>query len=117
MGKYTDSDLDLLKNGKFSDATVKCDGKTWAVHKSILCSRSEWFEKALNGHFMEAATSIVTIEEITAEKVEWLLTFIYGGDISFQDVTGFDSSIFVALCEAYELGDYFGISLGGALNH
>lgn len=32
-------------------------------------------------------------------------------DISFQDVTGFDSSIFVALCEAYELGDYFGLPL------
>ena len=41
----------LWKTGEYHDATVTCHGKTWKVHKSILCSRSQYFKKAFDGHF------------------------------------------------------------------
>lgn len=30
---------------------VTCKDRTWNLHKNILCSRSVWFDKALNGNF------------------------------------------------------------------
>ncbi|RYP65468.1 hypothetical protein DL771_008295 [Monosporascus sp. 5C6A] len=101
-------DLALLRSGELSDATIICGDRAFAVHGSILCSRSEWFREALDGPFVVAKASSVTIEEIPADKVWWLLEFIYGGaELSLKNAPGFNSSIFVAYCEAYELGDYF----------
>lgn len=34
-----------------ADAEVKCAKRTWKVHKNILCTRSDWFKKALMGPF------------------------------------------------------------------
>ncbi|RYO90126.1 hypothetical protein DL766_002476 [Monosporascus sp. MC13-8B] len=104
-------DLDLLRSGELSDATIICEDRTFAVHRSIICSRSEWFRAALDGPYVVAKESSVTIEEIPADKVWWLLQFIYGGaELSLKDAPGFNS-IFVAYCEAYELGDYFRLPL------
>ncbi|RYP04818.1 hypothetical protein DL765_010047 [Monosporascus sp. GIB2] len=75
-------DLGLLRSGELSDATIICKDRTFAVHRSILCSRSEWFRAALNGPFV----------------------------LSLKDAPRFNS-IFVAYCQAYELGDYFRLPL------
>lgn len=71
----------------------------------------------------------MTIEEISADKVGWLLKYIYNGgwyigstiphlqfintitDLCPIEATGFSPSSFAALCEAYELGDYFQVPL------
>lgn len=45
------SDLKLLETGNFADTEIICRGKTFKVHKALICSRSVWFEKALNGGF------------------------------------------------------------------
>ncbi|RYP42286.1 hypothetical protein DL768_010374 [Monosporascus sp. mg162] len=95
-----------------SDATIICEDRTLAVHKFILCGRSEWFRTALDGPFVVSKASSITIEEIPADKVSWLLEFICGGaELSLKDAPGFNSSIFVAYCEAYELGHYFRLPL------
>ncbi|RYP85959.1 hypothetical protein DL770_004972 [Monosporascus sp. CRB-9-2] len=105
-------DLALLHSGELSDATIICEDRTFAVHRSIVCGRSEWFRAALDGPFVVSKASSVTIEEISADKVWWLLEFIYSGaELSLKDAPGFNSSIFVAYCEAYELGDYFRLPL------
>ncbi|RYP04487.1 hypothetical protein DL764_004426 [Monosporascus ibericus] len=105
-------DLALLHSGELSDATIICQDRSFAIHRSILCGRSDWFRAALDGSFEVSKASSVTIEEIPADKVWWLLQFIYGGaELSLKDAPGFNSSIFVAYCEAYELGDYFRLPL------
>lgn len=41
----------LLESGMLADAEVKCPNRTWKVHKIIVCTRSDWFKKALMGPF------------------------------------------------------------------
>ncbi|KAH6647140.1 hypothetical protein BKA67DRAFT_663484 [Truncatella angustata] len=106
---------ELFMSSNFADALVKCgeDDKTWNVHRAIVCSRSKWFDKVLNGRFQEAETGVVTISETPSVKIEWLLEYLYSdGDISCFDALppdGFDQNPLVATCEAYELGDFFDI--------
>lgn len=50
------SNMKLLETGNFADAELICGGKTFKIHKSVVCTRSVWFEKALAGGF-EASTS------------------------------------------------------------
>lgn len=45
------SDLKLLETGNFADAEIICQGKTFKIHKAVVCTRSVWFDKALNGPF------------------------------------------------------------------
>lgn len=41
----------LLESGDYSDATISCYGVTFRIHRSILCSQSEYFRKAFDGDF------------------------------------------------------------------
>lgn len=41
----------LFQSGMLADSEVRCGARAWKVHKAILCTRSEWFEKALIGHY------------------------------------------------------------------
>lgn len=42
----------LLSSGTFSDLTLTCCGKTFEVHKVVLCTQSKVFRKLLDGNFM-----------------------------------------------------------------
>ncbi|KAK9419383.1 hypothetical protein SUNI508_07358 [Seiridium unicorne] len=94
--------LALLESGNFSDAVVKCKDRSWKVHKAILCSRSKWFDKALNGKFEEAKTAILTITETSPEKIEWLLKYLYRGAGG-----AFSDGSYAAWTEVYSLGHFF----------
>lgn len=52
---FSKADKELLKSGKYADAKVIANGKTYAVHKNVVCTRSKWFRKVLEGAFRVCA--------------------------------------------------------------
>ncbi|KAK6849447.1 hypothetical protein PG995_013280 [Apiospora arundinis] len=101
--------LEFFQSGKFADAQIECDGRTWAVHRVIMSSRSKWFAKAFGGGFKEYHDMKVTLHEMSSSHIDWLLRYIYGKDDVFNDTVDLDANKFVALCEPHRLGDYFDI--------
>ncbi|RYP28179.1 hypothetical protein DL767_007327 [Monosporascus sp. MG133] len=104
VGTFVRHDEKLLTSGDFSDVEVRCGDKSWKLHKLILSSRCAWFDKALNGKFMEASSGVVTIEDFAPDKVYPMIQFIYTGKLPCSDP---DDMQFLPLVSLYELGDYF----------
>lgn len=48
---FQEVDVQLLKSGNFADATIKCQGRTWKVHRMLLVSRLKFFKAAFCGKF------------------------------------------------------------------
>jgi hypothetical protein len=45
------SSRSLFESGTFADATVVCRGRTFPIHRAIVCDRSAYLQKALDGPF------------------------------------------------------------------
>ncbi|ROW00101.1 hypothetical protein VSDG_03602 [Cytospora chrysosperma] len=71
----------LLETGEWADAEITCKGKTWKVHKCIICTRCKWFERAFKSGFLESTTGKVNLDEEDPVRLGELLEYIYGGHI------------------------------------
>lgn len=67
----------LLSSGKYSDLTVQCGERSWAVHKAVICSRSGFFDGACSHPFKESATGVIDLSEDDAEAVEHMINYFY----------------------------------------
>lgn len=63
----------LHLGGKYSDLTVTCNYRQWAVHKAILCSRSGFFDGACSNSFREADTGVIDLSEDDEDAVEQMI--------------------------------------------
>lgn len=63
----------LHVSGRFSDLTVVCNEKQWAVHKAIVCSRSGFFDGACSGSFREAGTGVINLSEDDQDAVDQMI--------------------------------------------
>ncbi|EAA27116.2 hypothetical protein GE21DRAFT_9561 [Neurospora crassa] len=108
--RFLSSDEKLLESGLFSDVVVKCGDRTWNLHKNILCSRSIWFEKALTGHFEEAKTGVVNIENFEPAAIDILIRYIYTGICDIPALSPHTKTNFVSCFEVYTVGDYFALA-------
>lgn len=77
--RFRGNDIELLRTGQFSDAEVVVGGRTWKVHKCIVCSRSGFLAQALSGQSEAAETATIYIWHHTERLVEFLFEFIYSG--------------------------------------
>ncbi|KAF2258106.1 hypothetical protein CC78DRAFT_622088 [Lojkania enalia] len=74
----------LWNTGEYSDFTVVAGIKEFWVHRSVLCTRSQFFEAACRPGFMEAEIRRIQLEE-DAFTVETMLCEIYGVE---TEITG-----------------------------
>ncbi|KAK4549102.1 hypothetical protein LTR36_007558 [Oleoguttula mirabilis] len=72
----------LFTSGKYSDITVVCGKRKWKLHKSILCTQSDYFAKACDGSFHEAQKGIIPLKEDDECAVAAMLYYFYHADYS-----------------------------------
>ncbi|KAK8239388.1 BTB/POZ protein [Phyllosticta capitalensis] len=72
----------LLDSGRYFDAKIECGGETFHVHKSVVCTQSEYFARVFdeNNGFKEGQTSSIELKDIEASTVRAMIEFMYHGD-------------------------------------
>jgi len=67
----------VLAEGRFSDVVVVAEEREFPVHRVILSQRSDVFRAMFDVDMMERQNRRVVIEDLSADTVSDLLTFIY----------------------------------------
>lgn len=68
------------------DLSIKCGNKIMFVHKIILASNSEYFNKMFTGIFMESHIKEVTMNEmISPDAVELLIDYMYTSNLKITE--------------------------------
>ncbi|KAJ6134487.1 hypothetical protein N7523_000809, partial [Penicillium sp. IBT 18751x] len=70
-------DVRLLESGRYSDLTISCEGRKFAVHRAIVCSQSSVFDAAVKGGFKEAASSQIDLPDDELATIQRVVTFLY----------------------------------------
>ncbi|XP_065203936.1 speckle-type POZ protein B-like [Planococcus citri] len=68
-----------LENHDFSDFTLSLRGKDFPVHKVVLASRSNYFDKMFKSGMVENELNRVEITDVTEDVMVEMLKFIYTG--------------------------------------
>jgi hypothetical protein len=76
-GLTRDQTIELLKTGKYSDFTIKCGDKSFAVHKNIVAAQSKFFRSAIDDGFKESLEHEITIEEASPLAVAMVVVYLY----------------------------------------
>ncbi|KAL2150556.1 hypothetical protein VTH82DRAFT_7119 [Thermothelomyces myriococcoides] len=119
--QYRDSDLDTIENvcttsiyhalsglltsGKFSDMTVLCGGRTFKVHRAIVCTQSPFFDKAITGGFAESTTNVVELPDDDPYIFERFLQFLYTGNYNDESSTAWSKQTEVSMMAVDEVDE------------
>ncbi|KAK7511770.1 BTB/POZ protein [Phyllosticta citriasiana] len=86
--RFRKSISSLFDSSRYADAKIECDGHVFPIHKSIVCTQSEYFSRAFdekNG-FKEAKTNTIELEDVEASTVRAMIEYMYHGDYKTDDL-------------------------------
>lgn len=69
----------LLDSGEFSDYTIRCRGRNFQVHRSIISAQSRFFEAACKHTWREGSSRVLDLPDDDPEAVGAVVQFIYHG--------------------------------------
>ncbi|KAG8630853.1 hypothetical protein KVT40_002472 [Elsinoe batatas] len=72
----------LLKTGRLSDLTLRCQNREFLVHRAIVCPRSPVLAAASEGAFKESHTKIVDVSITGPDILNRALTYLYTDNYS-----------------------------------
>ncbi|KAF8853786.1 hypothetical protein BDZ45DRAFT_748228 [Acephala macrosclerotiorum] len=98
MADTLSSIKDLLDSKKYSDLTLKCKGKGFKVYRAIVCTRSAFLSKAIDGDFKEATLGEIDLSADELSVIEAMIKYLYTDDypdtaLVRSDSTGATSSM------------------------
>lgn len=76
--------FDILKDSKYSDFVVRCDGKSFRVHKFMLATKSDYFRAAIDGGFKESAENQITMMDVRPAAMAVVILYLYWGATSLS---------------------------------
>ena len=79
MDKIRNEMHSLYKDKVLTDATLKCGGKEFKVHRAVLGSQSPVFKAMLQANMKEKQSSVIDISDITPAVMSDLVTYLYTG--------------------------------------
>lgn len=71
----------LMKNGAYSDVTIKVGTKLFKAHRNIKANRCDYFDVMFGGTFKESASSEIEMKDIEPDIFEAILLFIYSNKL------------------------------------
>ncbi|KAI0130430.1 hypothetical protein BJ170DRAFT_720572 [Xylariales sp. AK1849] len=96
----------LLESGMFADVKVICAERTWDIHKSIICTRCPYFQKAFGGDFEEAKTGKLILRDQLPNEVDWVIKFLYSGKVPHEFIQIQSTRSYIDL---FKIADYFDV--------
>lgn len=58
----------------------------FVIHQELLCSKSQYFAKALTGSFEESKTGVITLDDLSPLLFRIMITWLYSGKIVYTAV-------------------------------
>ncbi len=77
---------DLRIKGDFCDVTIIVEEDMFPVHKCMMAASSDYFATMFAGRFKEEKLDVIPLEGVTASAFGEIVTYIYTGKISFDNV-------------------------------
>ena len=76
----------FLGSGRHSDFVIECRGHIFKVHKTLLCAKSEFFDRLCDSSFQEGFSARVQLDDEDPATVARMLLFIYTNAYPISDV-------------------------------
>lgn len=114
-----DGMLQLMNNEKYCDLVIKCEGREWKVHKALLCSFSNVFDRACKWVTLDGKkTEIIEHEVYDAATMQRLISYVYKGryKVGEDDIEERDHEDMIAKrkliahAKVYGIADYYDIA-------
>ncbi|PMD38768.1 hypothetical protein L207DRAFT_584162 [Hyaloscypha variabilis F] len=68
----------LIKSGVMVKVSVGTEKETWLLHEGVICERSEWFNKAFMGGYMESDQKQIYLQDEEPEMFGHFVDWLYG---------------------------------------